>query len=481
MNKRVKKIVEPIMAFMGGLLVCFLALEILIRIFGWGYIAFQDYYNKLSIARNGYRIVCFGDSMTALQYPRFLEEELNRRSSKVKFTVIDKGRAGKNIKYVTSILEKALDEYKPHMVIAMGMVMDGGEEIIDDDVDGALPGLVDKPDNLLEHFKAYNLLRFITAYTERKARAGEVCSAQENNPIPKDQGLKAQSFPVTDFMREDLRYQERLNKAWDLVQNNDAAGGEKKIRLEIEKYPEKINAYIFLAALYKDRKKEKEYQEIVSRGLANDRDGNFNVWLGEQAAKDRKFAESEAFLLEALKKNSKEVRSYVQMGWNFFSQGRVPEAEAMFKKAIEVDPLCVAGYTALALFYTGQGKEELAEKYFHEADSLKLRISRPVAARYYYRKVRDALARRKIKFVCAQYPVQKLGFLKRLFEPGDDMIFVDNEKVFKDALKGSRYGDYFSDRWAGDFGHCTLEGNKLLAKNIADTLIKDYFDKEGMM
>jgi len=44
---------------------------------------------------------------------------------------------------------------------------------------------------------------------------------------------------------------------------------------------------------------------------------------------------------------------------------------------------------------------------------------------------------------------------------------VDNEKIFKGALGKNNYKLYFRDMFAGDFGHCTLKGNLLLAENIA--------------
>jgi hypothetical protein len=49
--------------------------------------------------------------------------------------------------------------------------------------------------------------------------------------------------------------------------------------------------------------------------------------------------------------------------------------------------------------------------------------------------------------------------------------------VFKAALKTSSYKEYFMDMFEGDFGHCTRKGNKLLAENIAEVLIKEYFSK----
>ena len=63
-----------------------------------------------------------------------------------------------------------------------------------------------------------------------------------------------------------------------------------------------------------------------------------------------------------------------------------------------------------------------------------------------------------------------------MFESKEGLIFVDNEKVFKDALKTAKYEEYFKDNFAGDFGHCTDKGNRLLAGNIANIILKECFN-----
>ena len=54
---------------------------------------------------------------------------------------------------------------------------------------------------------------------------------------------------------------------------------------------------------------------------------------------------------------------------------------------------------------------------------------------------------------------------------------MDNKEVFKEALKNGSYEDYFEDRFAGDFGHCTGKGNYILAENVAKSILKYLSDK----
>ncbi len=77
-----------------------------------------------------------------------------------------------------------------------------------------------------------------------------------------------------------------------------------------------------------------------------------------------------------------------------------------------------------------------------------------------------------------QYPMRNAEPLKKIF-PGQEksIIFVDNEKIFKDAFRKEGRREYFVDMFGGDFGHCTPKGNQLLARNIADVILKEVFGK----
>jgi hypothetical protein len=68
--------------------------------------------------------------------------------------------------------------------------------------------------------------------------------------------------------------------------------------------------------------------------------------------------------------------------------------------------------------------------------------------------------------------------LKRIFGRDKSVIFVDNERVFEEALKKGRYKEYFVDMFGGDFGHCTYKGNELLAQNIAGVILGEVFGNQ---
>ena len=77
--------------------------------------------------------------------------------------------------------------------------------------------------------------------------------------------------------------------------------------------------------------------------------------------------------------------------------------------------------------------------------------------------------------VCVQYPLCSVEPLKKIFEGQRGIIFVDNEKIFVEAVEKDGYKEYFKDIFGGIFGHCTEKGNRLLAKNIANVILKEVF------
>jgi hypothetical protein len=85
--------------------------------------------------------------------------------------------------------------------------------------------------------------------------------------------------------------------------------------------------------------------------------------------------------------------------------------------------------------------------------------------------MRRLLAERGIQLVAMQYPMRRVGVLKQLLDPAPDVIFVDNEKNFKRALLNQPHGEIFRDLFAGDFGHLTAQGNRLLAESVARAIM----------
>jgi hypothetical protein len=74
--------------------------------------------------------------------------------------------------------------------------------------------------------------------------------------------------------------------------------------------------------------------------------------------------------------------------------------------------------------------------------------------------------------------MRDIQHLKDIFQDyAKGIMFVDNKSVFEEAIRQGSYVEYFRDMFGGDFGHCTNKGNRLLAENIADAIVKEAFGK----
>jgi len=153
------------------------------------------------------------------------------------------------------------------------------------------------------------------------------------------------------------------------------------------------------------------------------------------------------------------------------------KCEESLKKAIELNPRFDWAYAALEVLCIEMGNMELAGKYAKVARDLGLNYHSLITTINYH-KLKTILDKRGITYVCVQYPMCNLGPLKKIFQGNDKgIIFVDNEKIFRDAVVKYGYKNYFIDMFGGGFGHCTEKGNRLLAESIANAILKEAFGK----
>ena len=176
---------------------------------------------------------------------------------------------------------------------------------------------------------------------------------------------------------------------------------------------------------------------------------------------------------KALESNPANDWAYVGLGWLYIYLGRPLEAEETFSKTLEPDSVKGYAYASLGALYADMAGYNNTDK----AMRIRERFYNPVTINNYYR-FKQIIDRRKIIWVCAQYPMRSIEPLKKMFRgDGKGVIFVDNERIFKDAVAAHGYQNYFKDMFGGEFGHCTTEGNRLLAENIADVILRECFHK----
>jgi tetratricopeptide (TPR) repeat protein len=515
---------------LSGLILSLVLLEAGLRLGGFIFSSLQGYENLKSInQKSAYRILCIGESTTQRQYPHLLEQVLNQRNIGVRFSVIDKGRAAMNTIALMEDIESNLAEYHPDMVVVMMGINDTGIKYYEDipksetwlfkhcrtyrfgqmlfmhilkknkrkDIDGL--DKVDsnrkaRPDDvaavpikadLSNGTSAEKVSKpdFNSPGTPRSVRTG-VATANVGSPEPRSSYLDHSEFPdAGKFSKKTLALSSENENIYlrlgELYKNQGKfSQAEESYRKALEMNPGNDNTYVDLGWLYRVQGKYNQAEVFYKKALElNPKNGHACGRLGWLYHDQGKFAEAEDFYKKAIELNPKKGNACYSLGILYRDQGKLSQAEDPLRRAVEIDPENERALGAMASLYEEMGKPELAKAYAEKAN--KLRLERyPEITVNNYRKLKEILDKKGIKLVCVQYPVRNVEPLKRIFEKDKDVIFVDNERVFKEALRQGSYKEYFKDMFAGDFGHCTPKGNMLIAQNIAAVILKEVFNKQ---
>lgn len=436
-----------------GIALSGLMVESALRIAGFAYLCSQEYLNKSSydgLNLKQYRILCLGESTTACEgdtaYPRQLEGILNQKIPGRQFKVINKGVPGTDTSGILGELEDNLKKYRPNMVIAMMGINDDIDLIGD-----VLPrGSFIPVKTAIKNLRIYKLARLISVRLREAYFLG-------NLYLERGRGYQSQG---------------RYSEAQEMYKKSMALNSGNPV------------PYVDLAWCYNEEGKILEAVETFKKAIAiKPKDYSIYIELGQFYQEHKRYPEAEAVLTKALGVSAGNDMVYISLGWCYGAQGKYLQAEEAFRKAIAIKPNAKIGYTEFAqCYYANKGlypqTQEMrakAEAYFDKVRRLTGHYNE--GTRRNYNRLRDALSRKGIKLVCMQYSMRGLETLRDIFDSAEGIIFVDNEEIFKEALKKGRYEDYFIDRFAGDFGHCTSEGNRIMANNVADVLWREYFSR----
>ena len=280
---------------------------------------------------------------------------------------------------------------------------------------------------------------------------------------------------VIQINPENDRAHLRLGRCYIRQGYSDKA--EEILKKAIQINPNNDDAYLELAFNYKRLGAFAKTEEILKKAIQiNPKNDQAYFELGFIYDYLRAFAKTEEMFKNAIQINPKNDQAHLGLGRCYIRQGYYDKAEKILKKAIQIIPDDDRVYGALAHCYQEWGRHKLADAYFRRANRLRTEYYHPIT-RHNYQGLKEILDQRGIKLVCIQYPVRSVEPLKRLFDNQEGVLFVDNEGVFKEALKQASYDEYFLDMFAGDFGHCSPKGNRLLAENIADVILRECFNK----
>ncbi len=487
-NSKVTLLQKTILILFGIVLSLFL-LELGLRLGGFTLCSFQEYRNLLSIRKQSeYRIMCIGESTTAGRYPRFLEKALDGHGIGIKFSVIDKGIASIDTSFILDQLENNIGRYHPDLVIAMIGTNDGASH---------MPvGFGSDSKSLFKSLKIYKLAKLLILHIENKIgtiqasgeknKASVVCSKREQpNAVPVAYKQNIPNTVISEGVRKteikDDNFFYDLGKR--LITQEDFVSAGQAFKKAISLNPYNVDAYFKLGFVSDQNTRRslmkeifEKYKMLLESGALDERQSVNIGHLCRVLVGKGMYSEVEEFCNEMLAQNLLRIEAYILLAGSYLEQHQYTAAESFFKKAIELNPDDNRAFDGLAVVYHETGQHDLSEQYLRKANELRPSYPAMVTIRN-YKKIKGILDAKKIRLVCMQYPMRSIEPLRSIFEGEKNIIFVDNEQIFKSAVAKGLYKDFFRDMFAGDFGHCTDKGNRLLAENIANVISREVFHK----
>lgn len=467
---------QKIIIILFGIFLCLSMLEIGLRLAGFILSTARETKNRVSMRQKGaYRIMCLGESTTFNQYPGFLEEALNRRGNGIKFSVVDKGVPGIDTSGIISGLEINIEAYRPDMVIVMMGINDDNEYLYHKRIDNQ------KMRDGLSSFQVYKLGKLIMLHCFAKLNEKKThvqYDALANNIVP---WVSQNQIPLYEI-NNDIE----LGKA--RLAEGDYFMAEEMFKKVLTIEPSNLNAIKFLAMTYNMMKSEAMASEVLKSGAESilkeiektsgkQRTELINNYyhIGADYLHRGDFNYASEIFKTVLKTNPRCGEAYLGLANIAFFKNNYDEADAFINKGIEIYNDSMAMYSMRAFLSYELKKYKIAERYMEKASALN---SDPYAitAKQNYKKLKALLDKKGIRLVCMQYPMRSIKPLKDIFELDDDILFIDNEIVFKEAVLKSSYKEYFRDIFGGDFGHCTDKGNRLLAENAANVILRAIQD-----
>lgn len=472
---------------------CLVLLEIGLRIGGLVFLSLQEHRNKTALKqKDTYRILCLGESTTALgwgdSYPSQLERILNQHSTGIKFSVINKGVPGTNTTRIVANVEDYLNQYNPHLVITMMGINDNLETIDYDDghftklriytlAKFFQKRLVDKFQEIIPRIAITINARDDKAYIQL-ARYYEGKHVWDSSELPRVRELLQKALAMNPKNVEAyLELMEYHREYHEYAQLDELV--KKTLRVGLEN----AAVYVELAGYYRDAGDLERSAEFLRKALAIDPENDDAYFaLAEYCFARGEAGEVVELLKKALEINPKNQDAYMGLVGYYCDTGQYDQKEKLLKKVLAVNPQGREAYMGLAAFLCGRSKDDPSkepdywESFRFESGHYDPRCPRDgtelIIGRGNYERLKKTLDRRGITLVAVQYPMRNIETLKATFEDQDGIIFVDNENVFREAVRQGNYDEYFGDKFACNFGHCTPKGNKLLAENIASVIWK---------
>ncbi len=457
-------------------------LKIIFRLGGFVLLSKRDHHFRQSLSQQGViRILCLGESTTYMgeqnAFPRQLEALLNQKSRKT-FFVINGGVASITSEGIVADLKSNILRYRPDIVIVMMGINDDEKTKPFRDSFQTYAGLFIKNIRVV---KFAELIWKHLRYKLMEIRA----SAQSGQELLK----RTKGNEYENYLR--MKIVDRPRESW----------GYRELRVYYEKRGQLLQAEkIYFQAMLSNPKKEFGY-DILRQFLL----------------RQKRATEAESYLNKAMRRNPTKYWPHRLWGHYYTSIADYEKAQESYQKAIEMSfdrstseaaPL----YRDLALMLEKRGHCKQAGEILKKACSIQADIfSQDILKQCYpnqslsvrrkdfrqdtlefpvrkieykqatvdnYRLLAEILNDHYIQLIAMQYPMVELHGLREALKDVPVFAFAGNIDRFQRFLNKDGFDEYFTDRFGGTFGHCSTQGNRLIAENLVE-IILDRLSQQG--
>lgn len=252
--------------------------------------------------------------------------------------------------------------------------------------------------------------------------------------------------------------------------------GKYQAALEMYKTAGMINSklpinYLEMARLYRNIRQVAQSAPIYSFIVEN-KIGDHWMYLeaADYLAKNNLFTKAEQAYRMAIDKDPRSSNAYYRLSQLYLRHNRYEQARKCFEDSMHYSAHQSRVYEALANVYQQENNMQKYEEYMDKANEVEQNFVNAYT-QHYYDLIAETVLKHNVKMVSMQYPMLSQTAWRNSLKQAGQITFVENKDNFEQAISHLEYNEYFSDHFAGDFGHCTAQCNRLLADNLANTII----------
>ncbi len=366
------------------------------------------------------RILTLGESTTDYAFanedswPSQLENFLNKQNTTINFKVFNEGMTVATTDYIVNHIGSFVNKYQPNIVISMMGINDPNSQNL-------IPGeIIYRTSFLAKYSKTYNF--FFMIITNIKFQFEK----NSSNLISKE--LSCYNLSSSQLTN---------------------------------------NSFVF------------EYINLTNKSLPSEISCEFleeaNDFLARSYLLRNNCSKANIFVENYISFHPNDNGLYKELFYCYKDKNIFFNEETFLKYQLSRNPMYDRLYDLLGKYYEENNYSRKAQKMFDKASEIRVN-SRP-SVKIAHESLYYILKDQNIAFIVMQYPTLPIEEMKSYFSESDDVIFISNEKNFEFALQDHDYYDLFIDHFAGTWGHCTKNGNLLIAENVANKVVS-LFNKE---